>query len=341
MLRLASASLVMVCLATVACDPKTDASGSASAAAPGKSGQAAAPGGGGAKGGDPAVLAELAKVKGCKFNNDDGWDGECKADEAFGEFRTKFIGEDDAKAKKVVDSCIAGLDDGDVAVRASAASCVNGNYDLTEAQKDALLAKLESEAAWAIKGDIAEAVDKPTAKQAEKLVALGKKWKSEPKAVSTLQGVVRALTPKDGEPSKDAVDLALELAGIEDASNLMADALQLAAKSPSRAADTCKKAAEIAKAGKAGWFLAAQIAGNMKDACKAELGTFVDAYVAAMASPNSVGNELTGLKQFLKNESLTKEQKDKIAKAAEELAKNGKSDSVKKGAAEVAEIAKK
>lgn len=340
MSRLVSLPILVLCLAGCG-DPSNQASGSASAAAPAKSGQAATPAKSG--GGDPKIMAELAKAKGCKVD-DENFDGECKGREAFDELKTKLLGDEASPATKqsLYTSCFAGLSDPDVAVRLTAASGFDG-LELEPAQKDALLTKIEAEQSWAVKRQLLEGLHGLSPKQSETLVALAQKWKTDPKGEQTVASTIDAMMPvdDDAEPPKAAVDFALDFAGTTDGSSWMGEAIRLAAKSKARAADTCKKAAEIAKARKAGWFAAMKGVSLLKDACKPDFDAFVDAFVADLGNADTVGNEIEPLKGFLENPALSKEQKAKIAKAAEALSKNAKNENVKGRAKEVAELAKK
>lgn len=344
MLRLASASALILCLASVACGDQQNqaASGAPSGAAPAKSGQAATP----AKGGEPAILSELAKAKGCKLSPDEGFEDDCAAEKSLGEAIEKLAGEDEAKMKKVGESCVIALDDADASVRYLATSCLWDARDaLSEAQKDALLTKLEADPSWAMREGLASAVVETNAKQGERVAGLLKKWKGDAKAKDTLKALFKS-SPKNGEPAKDAFDVALELAATDADKGLASEAMRLLLKSKTRTAEACKKAAEVVTAKKPDWSDVAYLAIAAPDTCKADLDPLLDGVAALLGDPDGARKvelrDVQNISNAVKaNATLTKEQKAKLAKGFEAYLKKVTDANAKTAAEAGLEAAKK
>jgi len=357
-------ALVGLALAVTACGDKSGSAGSSSAASTGGGASAARSGGAAAPAPakiadadiDKTVVENVKKASGCAWKSGDGFDGDCDAIKDFKTFSETYTKKDDevdaAKQKKLVTSCLSLIGDPDPKVRWMAANCVGEEGEALSgdaASVDLVLAQLDKDPDLAVQHNLtfaAKGLDPFKAKRVDRVLATIEKFKTDEAREGLIASLLDTLTNGEEEPSTKVVDLAIELSKRKH-QQLREDSFDILGKTKARAADACKVLDAFVESKVWTWSYAARTMGKMGDACKADFDHVVAVAVEKLGEDSSQnGKGLSGaamlyLEQFLENPAVTKEQKSKIAAAAEALAKKDKNENVQKSATKLAEAAKK
>lgn len=286
---------------------------------------------------DTKVTDALKKVTACERK--DGRLGECPAADEFRTLAKDYDQEDDeksSKAKKRAASCLSMVADANATIRELAAECVSmGGAEDDSNAMNLVLTQLEAESGEDARVLLASAVSTIGLSKtgaADRVVALLQKHKSEEGWGGVTRNLLDALTNVSPEPPAAAWDVAVELLKAPKGGSIKESAADLVAKVKSKSADGCKALLGLVESGSYPWGSGMDAMGRL--GCKAESGALVTAVVKKMGEEDGYDKGFKGadfiyLQRYLEKVELSKEDKDKLKKATEELAKKTKTDTVK------------
>lgn len=340
--RVLNASLLVLLITTASCTQNSSSSSpsasSAASAAPPASGSASAPTSGVQAAPvaiDPRLAEKFKAGASCKWS-EEGLMQMCAASDDIEKLVKANLND------AMLDSCLAAMKDPAPSTRAMAGSCVyRYHFDLSDAESskfagrvfDAVLPLIEKETdssvraamGWGLRGFSA-----PHVKKVDAVLATIKKldpMKDGPAVDYLLDTAFDAyLMQATDEPSKDAVDLALQLAKTG-SRGVRRTAYGLLAAAPSRAADGCPVLVGGIESDKDMWVEAVGAFSRLEEKCQAQIDAAAAAIVSRFekaADPKRTSDDeidqVGELRSFVKLPGLAKEQRGKIIKAAEKAA---------------------
>ncbi|MFO0551541.1 MAG: hypothetical protein U0271_24350 [Polyangiaceae bacterium] len=279
---------------------------------------------------DSKVVDALKKVTSCERK--DGRLGECPAAD---EFRT-LVREYEQDAKKRASSCLSMIADANSTIRELAAECAGaGGAEDDSNAMNLVLTQLEAESgedARVLLANTVNAIGLSKTGAADRVIALLQKHKSEEGWAGVTRNLLDALTNVTPEPPAAAWDIAIELLKAPKGGSIKESAADLVARVPSKSADGCKALLGLVETGSYPWGSGMDAMGRL--GCKAESGALVTAVIKKMAEEDGYDKGFKGadfiyLQRYLEKVQLSKEDKDKLKKATDELSKKTKSDTVK------------